>query len=77
MTKIIIVTSSPFPADNEDPEIAPPWEYHEDGFINWVWEVFEEGYKYEEECSMSLDEAIEIVEGAGYEIKIITENCKP
>lgn len=60
----IRVTKSPWPQDGD-----LPWEYDEDGFIDWVWEVLCDLGK----CGnpSSLDEAVEIAELCRYEIEVL------
>lgn len=63
---MIRVLSSPF---SEDTDL--PWLYDEDNFIAWVDEVFCEGYK-RNNPELSLDDALGIVEGAGYTVEVIS-----
>ena len=47
-----------------------PYAYDENGFVRWVDEVFLEGYKHENAPMPDIDEAVEIVEGYGYEVEV-------
>jgi len=60
------VVSSPWEEDTPF-----PWDYEEDGFVSWVDEVFLEGYKHENAPMPDIDEAVEIVEGCGYEVEVV------
>lgn len=68
MTKIF-VTKVPKDHPPLDPDNPLPWEYTEDAFLDWVWEVFQEGYKRVIPL-LSLEKSISLVEGFGYEVKI-------
>lgn len=57
MIKVIV---SPYEEDK-----ALPWEYEDHVFIQWVHEVFLEGYKRDVPVP-SVEEAIDIVLAAGY-----------
>lgn len=63
MTKVI-VRKSPDPEEE-----GLPWEYSEDAFIDWVDEVFREGYK-KENPPMHLDKAVQVITGFGYEVEL-------
>ena len=61
---LITVTAS------SDPQLVThplPWSYTEDAFINWVDEVFREGYK-RNNPPMTLEEAIGVAESFGLTI---------
>jgi len=63
------VTSSPF-----DEPTPLPWDYDEDAFVSWVNEVFLEGYKQEEGAPFpTVQECLDILEGAGYGVEKIEE----
>lgn len=48
-----------------------PFSYGEDGLINWVDEVFLEGYKNEDEPCPTINECLNILANNGYEVEII------
>lgn len=59
------VISSPYPQDD-----GFPAEYEEQAFLDWVDEVFREGYK-KDISPIELDTAIELLEELGYDVEII------
>lgn len=65
---LITVTHSPCPTDQT------PFSYDEGAFIDWVDEVFCEGYKREdsdlEGRPQTLEDAMGIVENAGYHLQL-------
>ena len=65
----VVVTASPWAEDYDDVDNPLPWKFTENGFIDWVWEVFMEGYKKNIVLS-SLEDAADIVCGWGYSLKI-------
>ena len=76
MTKIIRVTSSPWPADYQGKANALPWEYSTENFKAWVWEVLLDMGKMGG-VPRNADEAIDIAEGAGYEVEILPAPKRP
>lgn len=61
-----------FSPDAGDEDESLPWDYEEAALIGWVDEVFLEGYKKSEDAPFpSLDECLEILEGAGYEFELV------
>ena len=60
------VVSSPWEED-----VPPPWDYEEDGFVNWVHEVFLEGYKDDDAPVPSVEECIDILGGDGYVVEVV------
>jgi len=72
MDRTITITSSPYQEDYQNGN-APPWIYAEMGFINWVDEIFLEGYKQSDDDFPfpTLDEAIEHIIAMGYTAKVM------
>jgi len=66
---LIRVISSPWEADYTDPDETPPWEYDEEGFIDWVDEVFCEAGRPD----LELDEALDIIQSNKYQVEVIDE----
>lgn len=71
--KLVTILASPCKDDK------PPFSYNEDAFIDWVDEVFHEGYKlakgathdrYGMKRPTTLQEAIASVELHGYEVEV-------
>ena len=60
------VVSSPYEEDDN-----LPWEYEEDAFVNWVDEVFLEGYKKPDDAPFpGVEECLDVLHGAGYEVEV-------
>jgi len=66
--KTVAVTKSKNPQDYESGENPMPWEYSEEAFLGWVWEVFQECK--DDAPELDLDEAIELAESFGYTIEV-------
>ena len=62
--KLITITHSPC----EDDKV--PFSYDKDGFIGWIDEVFQEGYKKPETPLPSLEDCLDILNGAGYHYRV-------
>lgn len=59
----VTITKSPY-RDDED----LPWSYSDRSFVEWVDEVFREGYK-RSNPPMSVEEAMDLVSDEGYELE--------
>jgi phosphoglycolate phosphatase-like HAD superfamily hydrolase len=58
------VNGSPW---NEDEDL--PWQYTEHNLIAWVDEVFLENYKDDTRPFPTIEEALEVLRGNGYEVE--------
>lgn len=72
MRKIVTVTKSPFPQDYEDDNEPPPWSYDGCNFCGWVYDVLLDLGKAGR-FPRNVAEAVEVAEGAGYEITVETK----
>jgi hypothetical protein len=63
MKKLITITKSPFPQDDN-----LPWVYSGTSFKNWVWEVLLDLGKAGN-YPRNVKEAIEVAEGSGYTLE--------
>lgn len=66
------VTITAVPADCDD---KVPFEYGREGFLGWVWEVFQEGYKKDVKL-LTLEQSVDLVQSFGYEVEVeCDEEC--
>jgi hypothetical protein len=65
--KLVRVTCSPYPHDD-----GLPWEYAPDAFVSWADEVFDAGWRKPADAPFpTLEEAIDLVVGMGYEVEVV------
>ncbi len=58
------ITAVPPDCDDE-----VPFEYGREGFLGWVWEVFQEGYKKDVKL-LTFEQSVELVRSFGYTIEV-------
>lgn len=66
---LIKVTASPHAEDGQF-----PWEYEQDGFLNWYDEVFRESYKRDISATTDITQAIDAMRDMGYTVECLDTN---